>query len=280
MIHVIGDSCTDEFIYGKVTRINPEAPTPVFVANGKVKSNLGMAGNTFLNISSLYGSNNVVNLIRPKIQNIKKVRYVDDASNYIILRVDEEPKIQDFDRFDTDEYISSLKGVYPKAIVISDYCKGFLSEREIIKLASWCNENKIITFLDTKKILTNDWTFGLDYIKINETEFEASSLACGICNKYRNIGSRTTLIKTLGSKGCSIVYRNKKYENTLISTQKVEVRDVSGAGDTFLAALAVSITDNRFNGDLIKCCEFANKAAGYACTQTGVVVVKESDFSL
>lgn len=278
MIHIIGDSCTDEFIYGKVTRINPEAPTPIFVSNGKVKSNLGMAGNTFLNISSLYGPSKNAQLIRPKNQEIKKTRFVDENSNYIILRVDSEPKIQEFDKFNTDEYVASLRGIYPKAIVISDYCKGFLSEQEIFKLSIWCKDNNITTFLDTKKILGNNWTYNLDFIKINECEFEASRSACGICNPYYNIGSKTTLIKTLGSKGCSIYYRDKKYVDILVETQKVEVRDVSGAGDTFLAAFAVCVVDNRFNCDIVKCCEYANKAAGYACTQSGVVVVKESDF--
>lgn len=276
-VYVIGDSCTDEFVYGQCTRINPEAPTPVFVPNGQVKTNNGMAGNVFANIKSLRSNWNVV-LVKPVGIDIVKRRYVDKKSNYIILRADYEPKIPEHSKFNSSEFIKSLNGVIPAAIVISDYSKGFLTEQEINLLCIWCRNNKIKTFLDTKKKINDKWANNIDFIKINELEFNLSSNEKGLCSGFIGHSTETCLIKTLGDKGCEIVSLNGNFVNRFVPTNQIEVRDVSGAGDTFLAAFAVSIVENKFSDDLVRYCEYANKAAGYACTQPGVVTVNELDF--
>ena len=83
-ILVIGDSCTDVFRYGKVTRIAPEAPVPIIVPE-KETSNPGMAGNVVANLKAL-GAN--IKFLTNKTE-IRKVRYVCSKYNHLLLRVDE-----------------------------------------------------------------------------------------------------------------------------------------------------------------------------------------------
>jgi len=82
---VIGEYGIDRFVYGKIERINPEAPSPVLVPVS-TKENLGMAGNVFENLRSLKKFE--VDFLRNSFPAIK-TRYVDEKSNYILLRVDE-----------------------------------------------------------------------------------------------------------------------------------------------------------------------------------------------
>lgn len=269
-VYVIGDSCVDEFVYGKCTRINPEAPTPVFVANGVVKSNLGMAGNVLTNIKSLNPNLSVI-LIQPNGIHINKRRFVDKDSNYIVLRVDNEPKVPEVFKFDASTFIPSISN--PSCIVVSDYNKDFLSERELCKLFTWTRENNIPSFLDTKKRITSEWASNVDYIKINTLEFNQSFPDEKTLEEFLSTARKTTIIKTAGELGCiCYYYANGEVLNYSIPTEKIDVRDVSGAGDTFMAALVVDFL--RTSGkSLFDSCYFANKAASFACTKPGVVAV-------
>ena len=86
-ILVIGDSCEDVFVYGDIGRISPEAPVPVFNPRFE-KSNDGMAKNVVNNVESLGVS--VFSVTNSN--SIRKVRYVDERSNQMVLRVDENDK--------------------------------------------------------------------------------------------------------------------------------------------------------------------------------------------
>ena len=83
-ILVIGESCLDVFEYGKCTRLNPEAPTPVFISGQKV-TNGGMAENVYENVKSLLPEDDI-KFLKQSGGNIIKHRYVDKASNYKIGR--------------------------------------------------------------------------------------------------------------------------------------------------------------------------------------------------
>ena len=222
-ILVVGDSCKDIFIYGKVKRLTPEAPVPVFNPT-KEKSNDGMAKNVSNNIEALD-----VNICTITNRNsIKKIRYVDDKSNQLVIRVDEHDYCS---RIQTD-VLTQIKDNHCKphfnnitkvdAIVISDYDKGFL-EKEDIKYI--CENNKNV-FIDTKKKM-GDWIVDADFLKINDLEFGQ--------NKEFFESSKVMLDKTIitrGREGC--IYKGKVYP-----TDDVPVKDISGAGDTFLAGLVV-----------------------------------------
>lgn len=155
-ILVIGDSCTDIFIYGNVSRLCPEAPVPVFEPSRTV-TNDGMAGNVRANLESLGAK---VNLITNKEQ-ITKTRYVDSKSNQMFLRVDTLDKVKS--AFDINRVDWNVD-----AVIVSDYDKGFLTENDINLISG----RHPLTFIDTKKPINLQTFSDYTYIKMNEFEWE------------------------------------------------------------------------------------------------------------
>jgi D-beta-D-heptose 7-phosphate kinase/D-beta-D-heptose 1-phosphate adenosyltransferase len=175
------------------------------------------------------------------------------------LRVDEgESEITPFDKSIISE--EEIRGY--KAVVISDYGKGFLSELDIERFC----KNNANTFLDTKKIL-GDYCRQAKIIKINSPEFERLKGNINL-EDWRN-----KLIVTLGDRGC-MYYRDHiassgqgfHYHNV----EKVDVFDLSGAGDTFLAALVAKYLEPNNMDDAIK---YANKKSAEAVQKKGVSVI-------
>ena len=230
-ILLIGDSCIDEYKIGTVDRLSPEAPVPVIKIIDTIQVP-GMASNVHKNLINL--NCQLVFITNKEI--ITKTRYIDTRSGQHLLRVDNEPKITPFSGFvgiplDTFD-----------AIVVSDYNKGFLTYEHIEYLVH--NSNGPV-FIDTKK--TDLERFQGAWVKINQLE---STLMTS---------SPSGLIVTLGSKGA------KLWDN-IYPTKAVEVNDVCGCGDTFLAALAVQYL---FTNDIEKAILFANVAAGITVQHRG-----------
>ena len=204
-----------------------------------------MAGNTIRNLESLGHKVDSITQIKP----ISKTRYVDEKLNYTFLRVDNEDTIDKFyDGVIDDEEISSYD-----AVVISDYNKGFLSEADISR---FCSNNKN-TFLDTKKCI-GYWCKDVAYIKINTPEFEA------IKSSINLEGWVDKLIVTLGDQGC-VMMKEKGFH--YYPAEKVDVFDLSGAGDSFLAALVAKQLETNNIDEAIK---YANKKASEIVQQRGV----------
>jgi D-beta-D-heptose 7-phosphate kinase/D-beta-D-heptose 1-phosphate adenosyltransferase len=153
-----------------------------------------------------------------------------------MLRVDDEPKVTPFSGF-VGTPLDSFD-----AVVISDYNKGFLTYEHIEYIVR--NSNGPV-FIDTKK--TDLERFQGAWVKINQLE---STLLTSKC---------TGLIVTLGGKGA------KLWDNHY-PTKEVEVTDVCGCGDTFLASLAVQYL---FTNDIEKAILFANIAAGITVQHRG-----------
>ena len=86
---LLGDSCEDEYIYGNCDRISPEAPVPVMNL-GRVETKTGMAGNVCLNLQAF----NLNITFLTNSEKITKTRFIDEKSNYQILRVDDEKRIK------------------------------------------------------------------------------------------------------------------------------------------------------------------------------------------
>jgi D-beta-D-heptose 7-phosphate kinase/D-beta-D-heptose 1-phosphate adenosyltransferase len=252
-ILIVGDSCEDVFIYGDITRLTPEAPAPVFNPLRK-KINGGMAKNVANNVEALKTTIFTVT----NNNNIRKVRYVDDKSNQLVLRVDEHDYCDRIDKktlmqIKNNEYrplMSNKTSV--DAIIISDYCKGFLEEEDI----QYICENNDNVFVDTKKEF-GDWINLVDYIKINSLEYKKNEKFF----KDNDIINKT--IVTQGNKGC--LFRGEIYP-----TEDVPVKDISGAGDTFLAGLAVEYV--RTN-DIIKAINFAQECTEIVIQKHGVSTV-------
>ena len=118
-ILVIGDSCIDKFIYCEINRICPEAPVPILKPLYET-TNEGMAGNVVANLKSLGAE---VDLVTNPSQ-IEKIRYIDDKSGQMVMRLDKNDKCDKYhgETYDAVDY---------DAIVISDYNKGFLSTKDI-----------------------------------------------------------------------------------------------------------------------------------------------------
>jgi D-glycero-beta-D-manno-heptose-7-phosphate kinase len=241
-ILVVGDSCIDVFRYGEVNRLAPEAPVPV-IKPDKETSNPGMAGNVVANLKALGAD---VDFVTNETE-IRKVRYVCSKYNHMLLRVDENDTCEPFN-------IGSLYLNKYDAVVISDYCKGFLSEEDIKTISQFYQST---IFLDTKKVL-GDWAHNIDFIKINSVEYNKSKEQVD-----NNSILQSKTIITRGKYGCN--YQGKNYP-----TQEVPVKDVSGAGDTFLAGLVVEYTRTQ---DIDKAIKFAQDCTTIVVQKTGVSTI-------
>ena len=158
---VIGDSCLDEYIYCTTSRFCPDAPVPILKPESFV-STLGMAGNVVDNLEALGIE---VELIS-NANKIKKTRYVDSKTNHMFFRIDEgEDDVfpiaqKSLDNINWEDY---------SAVVISDYCKGFIDENTI----KYISKHHPITFLVTKKQI-GSWVEDIAFIKINDVEYRYS----------------------------------------------------------------------------------------------------------
>ena len=243
-ILVVGESCMDIFIYGDTPRLSPEGPAPVFIPT-KEKYNGGMASNVEANLLA-FGCE--VELIT-NTTSITKTRYVHESSNTLLLRVDEGDNVKRVED-------SKLKGIdywdY-NMVVISDYNKGFLTEEDIAYLAF--KHPSVIC--DTKKKL-GDWCKDLRFIKLNRSEYENNK-------EYiqKNDWILEKLIITLDKDGC-------KYKDTLYPTKQVEILDISGAGDTFVAAFTHQFVETSRMDTSLK---FANDCASVVVQKRGVTTI-------
>lgn len=196
---LIGDSCIDRYVYGKCSRLSPEAPVPV-LESSRTHQTMGMAWNVRVNLQAF----GIEVYMMTNHNHPIKTRYVDEKSNQQIMRLDENDQVDEFnyDLPDQTEY---------DALVISDYNKGFLTKEKLFELVAWFDGP---VFVDSKKtVLPIDC-----YLKLNDIESKKLQ------------GEYPFLITTKGSEGAT--YKGKTYPGI-----RVPVFDVAGAGDTFLSAL-------------------------------------------
>lgn len=242
-ILVIGDSCKDIFIYGSVNRICPEAPVPVFVPHSQVETG-GMAANVYENLISLKCDVDIITNEKPAY----KTRYVEERTNHMIVRVDTETsrvgRIQNLKEIEYSKY---------DFIIISDYNKGFLTYDDIEYI---CNIHPYV-FIDTKKIINNCFLNAF-CIKINEIEYNNTKNA-----GYDLDSHPSHLIVTTGNKGC-------KYKNKNFPVLKVDVKDMSGAGDTFIASMVSKFLKTY---DIEESLKYANYCATIVVQHKGIIRV-------
>lgn len=244
-ILVIGDSCKDIYVYGSCDRLCPDYPVPSFIPSHE-KQSLGMAGNVYQNILSL-GARTT---LKTNSTVIEKTRYVDKKTNHMFLRVDSgEEKVQRVKGL-TKDFLSKFK-----LIIISDYNKGFLLEKDIKFI---CDNHKQV-FIDTKKNL-GDFCKNCSFIKINQEEYKKS-----IDYINNNPSMNDKIIQTLAGKGCKMADKH-------FNVEKVEIKDSCGAGDTFLAALCFKYLDTL---EIYNSIVFANECATQVVQQRGVSVIKK-----
>lgn len=228
-ILLLGDSCTDEYQYGKVERINPEAPVPVFdYLHSEFKP--GMGSNVKNNLEALGCEVDFLHT-----GNSRKVRLIDIKTKQQLIRIDHDNYTKE------SVAIDKIEEKYD-AVVIADYNKGAISEQTIMSVRNLFDGP---VYADTKK---KDLSlFDGFFVKINEKERnECTSVV-------------DNLIVTLGSRG-SI------YKDVRIDGVPVELADVCGAGDTYLASLTYF---HLLTGNIYTAMEYANKASAITVQHFG-----------
>ena len=246
---VIGDVITDRYIYGTSERLSPEAPIPI-VKQTQVVERLGGAGNLYQNLVSL-GVN--CQLIGRTSTPCIKTRVFCDG--HYMARIDDDH------RADGDQILESIKekdfSEYDY-IVLSDYNKGVLDKaKEIIKHVS---------------------SFGCKVIvdpKRHYSEYEGAWLLKPNLKEYFDFEFNTVVglntIVTSSSDEVSAYIDGKIYR---IFPEQVEVSDVTGAGDCFLAAFVYGLTKGY---DHRKCLEMATRAATESVKHLGTYLLKTED---
>ncbi len=291
-IAVIGDMILDKYIYGKVERISPEAPVPIvkvqkemFVPGGaaNVAANIatlsgqallfGMVGNDrhgdllINSVNELYIDSTGI-LTDPIIQTIRKTRVI--GMNQQLLRIDHEDRYY-LEAYREKEFLNKLKELSAlSAIIISDYAKGTITKNLLSQLIELAESQAIPLIIDPKP-QHKAWYKNAFLITPNQKEAEEmSGISIQQDNDFYKAGKRLTnklsanIIITAGSKGMYIFEKGKKPQH--LPTQAREVYDVSGAGDTVVACLALALSAGF---SIFDAAELANRAAGIKVGKSG-----------
>jgi len=301
-IMVIGDLILDEFIWGKVSRISPEAPIPVVeVSNESFMP--GGAANVACNIRALGGEVTLVGLIggdargktlssllkkkgvninglitTPERPTTLKTRII--AHQQQMVRVDKEIA-EPINNKLLDKTLSVIKKLSKNvdAFLIEDYGKGIIVPaliKEVVKIAK---KKKLVVTVDPKE---NHINYYKGVTAITPNQFEAAG-AIGVNIKdersLRSAGRKLlaalklkSVLITLGENGMCLFQDNGRV--THIPTRAKEVFDVSGAGDTVIGAFTLSLA---VGADMEEAAHLSNYAAGIVVGKVGVAVVTRSD---
>jgi len=291
-ILVIGDVMLDRYLIGDVNRINPEAPVPIVKVNEE-KHVPGGAANTANNIASLGGKAYVLGVVGKddarklleqqlkktninteglvvdeKKPTIQKVRVIGQSQQ--LLRIDyEEP--DGYNKETEKNLIDYLKKTISKVdvVIISDYEKGAITKTLASITITLCKKNKKPVIVDPKP---KNIQFYKDATLITPNQKEASEIT-KIENKLENVvlmGEQlkkmlnSNILITKGGYGSSLI--DLEGDIIHIPTKAKEVYDVSGAGDTVVATLALAIAAG---ADLKYAAVLANHAAGIVVGKTG-----------
>ncbi len=305
---VVGDVMMDRFIWGKVSRISPEAPVPVVLVDnndGSETLSLGGAANVANNIQSLGGEVLLCGVVgddemglkfRGKLeeggiqtegifaekgrQTTLKTRIF--ANQQQVVRIDREtvdhPKahiLRDLTNFVMGK-IEDFDG-----IVISDYGKGVLNGTLIRAIIRKAERSKKPVLIDPK-LRNYKFYKGATVVTPNTKEAsEASRVPIVDRSSIEKIGSKLlkelkckALVITRGEEGMAIFEPHRK--PIYVRTDKVEVFDVTGAGDTVIGALALSLGTG-LHVSIKEAAELANYAAGVVVGRMGTATATTGD---
>ncbi len=273
-IGIIGDVIIDKYKYFKAIKLSPEGPAPVVKAISESLS-MGGAANVAISMANLNldielsfsenldKKNKFSDLFKLKIEESNlsildiqsefsnqiptKIRYYVDGKQF--MREDiEEININIPEReFLNEQFVQKYVNKY-SLIVISDYQKGLISNKLMQLFIRFCNKFNIPLFIDTKKN-NLDAIRNAFCLKINESEF--NNLFCDLKLDFndsedtiskklaaaRELVGIKNLILTLGSKGSFLA---NQLGIKIAAAEEVDVNDITGAGDAFLAGLVYS----------------------------------------
>jgi len=292
-ILVLGDLMVDEYQWCKTRKISQEAPVPV-VNLYNTELRLGGAGNVINNIRSLGGNVTAVGTIGSDIEGdwimdelerigadsmgvfvdynkptIKKTRII--AGTQQIVRIDREDTkcispdlVDEMFKFMTDNIEEW------DAILISDYAKGTILNYLAINTIGWANANNKLVIVDPKG---KDFSryFNASVLTPNSEEVKEAYGSGDIYNLgykiFNDLKLSHGLLVTLGKDGA---WAFTEHNQKIIKTDAKKVADVSGAGDTMIAALTLAMSCGM---DIYDASKFANMAAGISVGKLGTSTV-------
>jgi D-beta-D-heptose 7-phosphate kinase/D-beta-D-heptose 1-phosphate adenosyltransferase len=297
----VGDLMLDDFVYGDVSRISPEAPAPV-IRVSREDLVIGGAGNVARNIASLgarclfvgvVGDDAAGKLLRSELGGAKggiasrlvvdrerpttrKLRFVSEHHSTHLLRADWEVTNPVGAATET-ALIKHALALLPRAdaVVLSDYAKGALTPRLIKAVIERARKLKTPVIVDPKG---GDFSIyrGATVITPNRKELAdatrqpvttAAEIAAAARVLARTVGSRAVLV-TLSEEG--MLLHTRKAAPVHVPAYSVKVRDVSGAGDTVAAVLAVMLA---LGADFEAAMRAANAAAAVVIGKRGTATV-------
>ena len=289
---VIGDVMLDEYTFGHVERISPEAPVPILKVE-EHQLRLGGAANVAANISSLgvkvslmgiCGDDDTASLLVKEMQKhsvdskllksndvntIVKKRII--ANQQQLIRIDQESRI---DSQVSKNLFKKFLEIYKDydLVVISDYGKGSLIDHQ--KYIKSCNLKNISVLIDPKggdfdryknaTLMTPNLREFQEIVGTIKNNDELVDKAISLKNEL----SLRYLIVTLGPEGVLMVDDQNNVH--MMTSEAKQVYDVSGAGDTIIAVLAVLIVNDY---EFISALKIANVAAGLAVGKVGTSVI-------
>jgi D-beta-D-heptose 7-phosphate kinase/D-beta-D-heptose 1-phosphate adenosyltransferase len=300
----IGDLMLDEFVYGEVTRISPEAPTPV-IAVKRTEVMIGGAGNVARNLVALgtrcifvgvVGDDDAGGELKKELAKIpridahlvtdagrrttRKVRFVSEHHSAHLLRADWEPA-SPVDSKSEDALIGHVIKAMPKAgaVVLSDYAKGALTPRVIRAVIDAANKAGRPVVVDPKG---RDYSIyrGATLITPNRQEL-ADATHCTACTDDEIAAAAAELGRALGTQ--AVLVTRSEAGMTLVGKDgsaihvpayPVRVRDVSGAGDTVVAVLAAMLA---MQADFESAMRAANAAAAVVVGKRGTATLSVAE---
>src|SRR5450755_5086471 len=300
----VGDLMLDEFVYGEVSRISPEAPAPV-IAVQRSETNIGGAGNVARNIASLGARCIFVGLIgeddagaklkvqlaqESRIESVlvsdparpttRKVRFVSEHFSTHMLRADWElamPAAADIEQKLIDAILPLLSRA--DVVLLSDYAKGVLTAgvvRNVIDAARKLGKPVIV---DPKSVNFAVYR-GATLLTPNRKEFaeatrsraDSEASIAAAAHDAMQLADCDAILVTQSEHGMTLVPR--KGDAIHVPAHPVRVRDVSGAGDTVAAVLALALAAG---ADWETALRMANAAAAVAVSKKGTAIVTSAE---
>jgi D-beta-D-heptose 7-phosphate kinase/D-beta-D-heptose 1-phosphate adenosyltransferase len=300
----VGDLMLDEFVYGEVARISPEAPAPV-LAVARSELVVGGAGNVARNIAALgarcicigvVGEDDAGSMLAARLRSepmiethlacdrsrptTRKVRFVSEHHSTHLLRADWE-LAEPIGRETEETVLDQATAVLPRAssLVLSDYAKGLLTPRVIRVLIDAARKLRTPVIVDPKG---KDFSIyrGATLITPNRQELadvtrrvlaSEADIAAAADELNRSIASTAVLV-TRSEAGMSLV--PARGDPVHIGAYPVKVRDVSGAGDTVVAVLAAMLAAD---AGLEPAMRAANAAASVVVGKRGTATVSAAE---
>ncbi|BCP53391.1 bifunctional protein HldE [Kaistia sp. 32K] len=301
-VAVIGDVMVDRYITGSVSRISPEAPVPVLL-HGDVRVVAGGAANVAANAAALGADVTLVGYVGAdaeaaelratlgKLSNISLAHLVVDETRPTVTKTRVMSGRQQIVRIDAESpgapgsaseaaLIAAGKAAIGEAdvVVLSDYAKGVLSDAVVTSLIAEANARGVPVIVDPKR-RTFEAYRGATIVTPNRKElFEATGLAddtdeqavLAAAEGGRQFGG--DVLVTRAEKGMTLWRQNGTV--THVAAEAREVFDVSGAGDTVVAALAVGLAAGQaLEASVI----MANAAAAIAVSKLGTAIVTRAE---